>query len=1017
MRRTTPLTLRAVGIAVAATLMLPLGGGLANASTMAVTEGPRHVRSASAAGIRAAVTAPDFAGARAAIERLVGAAADQIDLVRITSEGGNDRYSVAAVDGRLQISATSAATAVAGLQAYLGSIGRSVSWNVGNVALDGALELPATPIEATANVSHRFYGNDTEDGYTGAYRTWEEWERAIDELAALGFNEVFMPVGSETVYSEVFQHFGYSAEEMREWIPLPAHQPWWLLQNMSGYPEGTSEHTLQARANLGRKIADRLRELDMTPVLPGYFGTVPAGFGDRNAGANIVPQGGWVGFTRPDWLDPNSPVFAGVADRFYETSAALLGDSGMYKMDVLHEGGRRGDVDVPSAALEIEDALQRAQPGATWALLGWQNNPPSDIAAVVNPDTTFIVDGLSDRYDGLDRESQWSNVPYAFGTIWNFGGHTTIGAELALWNTRYYEWLAEAGSAVDGIAAMPEGGLNNPAALDFFAGLAWRDAPVDTDAWFADWTFRRYGTSDAEAVAAWRIIGRTAYVLPDNGGYSEAQDGLYGAAPSLGASTAASWSPGKMAYDADAFAEALPHLLAVSDEVAATPSYRYDLMDVARQVLSNTSRTLLPQLRAAFQAEQEAKFAQLSDEWLANIELLDAVVGTQPQNLLGRWIASARAFGSSPTESDLLERDARTILTTWGEQAAVAAGLNDYANREFQGLVGGYYKGRWEQFLDAHETALATASAPATFDWHAVGAAFTNSTDTSGFLLEPTGDIEALAAEVVVRHAEARPDPVALPDPPGPGTTYLSDLPFASEEFNPTFGPVERDTEVGEAAPGDGRPMRIAGVAYAKGLGVQAPTTVTFNLGGLCTSFDAVAGIDDIMNKPDADPNVTFRVYGDDRLLYDSGAIGKGVAKTVSVDVGDVSILKLHVDPNGLDWWDRADWADARVGCGSAELPPLELSASAQTRCVGSKAFVSVAVRNDDVAPVDVQVHTPFGTKTFAAVAPGKNAFHSFAVRATSVPAGAATVTATGTGELATASFDESVDYPARSCG
>ncbi|MEV6785968.1 alpha-N-acetylglucosaminidase TIM-barrel domain-containing protein, partial [Streptomyces sp. NPDC051098] len=33
-----------------------------------------------------------------------------------------------------------------------------------------------------------------------------------------------------------------------------------------------------------RRIADRMRELGMHPVLPGYFGTVPDGFVARNPG-------------------------------------------------------------------------------------------------------------------------------------------------------------------------------------------------------------------------------------------------------------------------------------------------------------------------------------------------------------------------------------------------------------------------------------------------------------------------------------------------------------------------------------------------------------------------------------------------------------------------------------------------------------------------------------------------------------------------------------------------------------
>ena len=45
----------------------------------------------------------------------------------------------------------------------------------------------------------------------------------------------------------------------------------------------------------------------------------------------------------------------------------------------------------------------------------------------------LIVDGMSERYENLDRETSWAHTPYALGTIHNFGGHTTIGANTGAW--------------------------------------------------------------------------------------------------------------------------------------------------------------------------------------------------------------------------------------------------------------------------------------------------------------------------------------------------------------------------------------------------------------------------------------------------------------------------------------------------------------------------------------------------------------------------------------------------------
>lgn len=90
--------------------------------------------------------------------------------------------------------------------------------------------------------------------------------------------------------------------------------------------------------------------------------------------------------------------------------------------------------------------------------------------------------------------------------------------------------------------------------------------------------------------------------------------------------------------------------------------------------------------------------------------------------------------------------------------------------------------------------------------------------------------------------------PVFVPPPPLTGTPYVSDVPFVSETNG--WGPVERDGSVNESDGGDGNPLTIGGVVYAKGLGTHAPAEVTVYLGGRCRAFTASAGLDDETTQP-----------------------------------------------------------------------------------------------------------------------------------------------------------------------
>ncbi|MBD8080026.1 Ig-like domain-containing protein [Cellulosimicrobium arenosum] len=92
--------------------------------------------------------------------------------------------------------------------------------------------------------------------------------------------------------------------------------------------------------------------------------------------------------------------------------------------------------------------------------------------------------------------------------------------------------------------------------------------------------------------------------------------------------------------------------------------------------------------------------------------------------------------------------------------------------------------------------------------------------------------------------------------------------------------------------------------------------------------------------------------------------------------------------------------------------PELDLAVEVSPRCLAGKAYVAVRATNGEDVPVDVTLSTPLGEKSFDGVAPGKNAYQSFAARATSVPAGSVTVTGVATvdGGEVTSSTDVAFD-------
>lgn len=406
-------------------------------------------------------------------------------------------------------------------------------------------------------------------------------------------------------------------------------------------------------------------------------------------------------------------------------------------------------MDVAAASGAVQRALLTAHPGAVWAILGWQDNPSTALLAGVDRSRMLVLDGLSDRYDGLDRDARWQGTPYAFGTVPAFGGHTTFGADTGAWAERFQQWRTRPGSALSGIAYLPEGTGTDPAAFALFTGLAWQDGPPDLDAWFSAYPSARYGGADPHATAAWTALRRGPYGMA-SGTWSEPQDGLFAARPSLTVTSAASWSPDALRYDPAYVRRALDELLAVAPAVRESDAYRFDLVNTARQALADHSRALLPRIADAYRGADLAGFRSLAGQWRDDLALLDRLVGSDRRFLLGPWLAAARAQGATPAERNQLEYDARSILTTWGGRTASEDhSLHDYANREWAGLVSGLYAQRWGSYLDSLDRALSSGSAPEPVDWYAVDDAWARRTGPRpDEPTEPSGDPVDLARAV-----------------------------------------------------------------------------------------------------------------------------------------------------------------------------------------------------------------------------------------------------------------------------
>jgi alpha-galactosidase len=153
---------------------------------------------------------------------------------------------------------------------------------------------------------------------------------------------------------------------------------------------------------------------------------------------------------------------------------------------------------------------------------------------------------------------------------------------------------------------------------------------------------------------------------------------------------------------------------------------------------------------------------------------------------------------------------------------------------------------------------------------------------------------------------------VVVPNAPPTAASYLSDLQWLRAANG--FGPVERDTSNGESGAGDGNPITINGVTYAKGIGAHAPGVVEFYVAGHCTTVTADVGVDD---EQGVNGTVNFEVWADGAKVTDSGTLTNLVpAKPLQANITGATLVRLvTADGGDGNTNDHGDWANARIIC------------------------------------------------------------------------------------------------------
>ncbi len=650
----------------------------------------------------AATAQPSASDAAAALlTRLLPAHTKSFVFEQIAAENGRDVFELESRGEKICIRGNNGVAMAMGLNWYLKHHCHChVSWYGDQLRLPQPLPHVAPKERHASWAQHRYFLNYCCFGYSLPWWDWPQWERLIDWMALNGVNLPLAVTGQEAVWQAVCRRLGMSDAQTIGFLAGPPYLPFQWMGCLDGYGGPLPQRWIGQHAELEHKILARERELGMRPVLQGFTGHVPG------AVAKLFPQAPLQRIKWIEWethlLDPLDPLFAMIAQLFLEEQTRLFGSDHLYAADTFIEmtppsGDEKYLADLGRA---IYAGMATSDPQAVWVLQGWafmnkrqfwtQPRFKAFLDAVPN-ERMVVLDLFCETTPMWDKTDAFCGKPWLWCNVQSFGRNVGLGAALDRNNGGLFAARRNPQSGrLAGLGFVNEGLCYNPIAYDLLFENAWREQPVELNAWIGDYALHRYGKPQAAAQRAWQAPLAIAFNQPTRCSTPITS------VPALNASRQ------NKPQDFLRLASAWSDLLEAADALGGEDTFRFDLVNIARQVLADYSNQLHHDMARAWLAKDATGLDKSGRRFLELIGDLDELLATRSEFLLGGWLEDARRWGATPDERAKCEWNARRVLTLWGETFAI----NDYARKQWSGLLSGYYAPRWQRFLELARQAL-----------------------------------------------------------------------------------------------------------------------------------------------------------------------------------------------------------------------------------------------------------------------------------------------------------------------
>lgn len=641
------------------------------------------------------------------IERILPGDSQHFKVEIVTQEEGKDIFEIESKSDKIILRGNNGISIASALNYYLKYYAHcDISWNGINLNLPHPLPIVPQKIRQLSPYKYRYYFNYCTFNYTASWWDWSRWQKEIDFMALNGINLPLALTGQNSVWKRVYKSMGFTDKELESFFPGPAYFSWFWMGNLDGYNGPLPNNWMKSHEELQKKILLRERELGMTPVLPAFTGHVPPAFKDKFPRTKLIKTI-WddAEFGPVYSIDPTDTMFAFIGKKFLTEQTKIFGTNHLYSSDTFNENKPPSNdtTFLNRISKKVYSSMALVDSQAIWVMQGWMFAvdkkfwQPEQIKALLGPvpnDKMLILDLWSELRPVWDKTDAY----YGKGWIWcmlhNFGGKHGMFGDIETLANQPARTLHDSRSGnMLGIGITAEGIEQNPAAYSIMLDNVWRSETIDPIKWLNDYTVRRYGKKNSAVEKAWEVLHKTVYNQNSIG----SPESIITLRPTMEDKKHSTFSNLKLPYNEVDLLPAWNSLIEASEELKYSDGFSYDLIDVTRQVLSNYNNELYKKLITSYHAGNLAEVKEYGKRFLEVIDDLDILLATRKEFMLGKWLNDAKKWGQNDYEKKIYEKNARNLITTWGDKNSILA---DYARKQWSGLIKDFYKPRWIKFIN-----------------------------------------------------------------------------------------------------------------------------------------------------------------------------------------------------------------------------------------------------------------------------------------------------------------------------